>query len=237
MHYLMLIRVPAGAWSPTPEAASPEAWVDDATRSGARLIGERLQPAEEATTVRVRGDEVLLTDGPFAEMHDLIGGFDVLRVGSREEAVAVAAAHPVTTFGAVELREVWPFGPDDDGSPAAPDAAEHARYLLLMAAEPGVPAPVDAAEGGRPDAWIDEMLRRGLDYGGARLRPAEEAITVRRDGGRLIVTDGPFAELREQVAGFNLLAAADLDEAIEAAAAHPGARLGAIEVRALWPLG
>ena len=236
MHYLMLIRVPAGAEPPTPEAASPEAWVDEATRSGVRLLGERLQPAEEATTVRVRGGEVLLTDGPFAEMHDLIGGFHVLRADSRDEAIAVAAAHPVATFGAVELREVWPFFPDDDGSPAAPDAAERTRYVLLMADDPGAPAPVDDVEGGRPDEWIDEMRRRDLDYGGARLRPAEEAITVRREDGRVIVTDGPFAELREQVAGFNLLAAADLDEAIEVAAAHPAARLGSVEVRALWPL-
>lgn len=187
----------------------------------------------------MRGDEVLLTDGPFAEMHDLIGGFDVLRVGSRDEAVAFAAAHPVTTFGAVELREVWPFAPDD-GSPAAPDAAEHTRYscyLLLMVDDPGAPTPVVDLDGGRPDAWIDEMRRRDLDYGGARLRPAAEAITVRREGGRVIVTDGPFAELREQVAGFNLLAAADLDEAIEVAGAHPAARLGAVEIRALWPMG
>ena len=239
MEYLMLVRVPADA-APTPEEASPDSWVDTTMADRTRVVGERLQPAAEATTVRVRDGEVLLTDGPFAEVHEQVAGFDVLRVSSREEAVAVAAAHPVAGFGALELRELWPFGADDE-SPFAPDAAERGRYLLIMVDEPS-PAPAgptrsagtSAEPGPRPDTWIATMGERGLDVGGARLRPPAEAVTVRRVGGEVVVTDGPFAELREQVAGVNLLAAADLDEAIEAAAAHPAAA-GAIEIRALWP--
>lgn len=236
MEFLMLIRVAPDATVPD-GTDSPEAWVDETTRTGTRVFGERLQPAEEATTVRVRG-EALLTDGPFAEMHEHIGGFDVLRVGSRDEAIAVAAAHPVTGFGAVELRELWPF-PGDDGVPVTDDAAERGRYLLLMVDESATGGSAEDAggeAGPRPDAWIEQTGRQGLDLGGARLRPAAEAVTVRRVAGELVVTDGPFAELREQVAGYNLLAAGDLDEAIAAAAAHPAAGPGgAIEVRALWP--
>jgi hypothetical protein len=56
-------------------------------------------------------------------------------------------------------------------------------------------------------------------------------------GGELIVTDGPYAETKEQVAGFDVLECADLDEAIEVASRHPMARLGLVEVRPFRPLG
>lgn len=240
MDHLLLVRVAHDA-APTADESSPEAWVERTTADGTRLFGEQLQPAEEATTVRVRDGQVLLTDGPFAEVHEQIAGFDVLRTSSREEAVAIAAAHPAAGFGAIEVRELWPFSPDDDGMPVAPGAAENARYLLIMIDESGG-APTDSAAadagsdaGSRLDTWIAEMARRDVDEGGARLRPAAEAVTVRRERGAALITDGPFAELREQVAGYQLLSVTDLDEALAAAAAHPAAGPGgAIEVRALW---
>lgn len=237
MDYLMLVRVAPDA-TPTADASSPEDWVERTDAEGVRLFGERLQPAEEATTVRVRDGQVLLTDGPFAEVHEQVAGFDLLRVSSRDEALAVASAHPVAGFGALELRELWPFDGPGDALPVAPDAAARARYLLVMVDESAAAtdAPSDGG-GGRPDAWIAEMARRDVDEGGARLRPPREAMTVRRAAGEVVVTDGPFAELREQVAGYQLLSVADLDEALAAAAAHPAAGPGgAIEVRALWPL-
>lgn len=241
MDYLMLVRVAPDA-TPTADESSPEDWVERTTADGTRLFGERLQPAEEATTVRVRDGQVLLTDGPFAEVHEQVAGFDLLVVRSRDEALAVAAAHPVAGFGALELRELWPFG-SGDALPVAPDAASRARYLLVMVDEsggtPAGAAPRDAGADANacPDAWIAEMARRDVDEGGARLRPPTEAVVVRRVGGETLVTDGPFAELREQVAGYQLLSVADLDEALAAAAAHPAAGPGgAIEVRALWPV-
>lgn len=107
------------------------------------------------------------------------------------------------------------------------------RYLMLVhvdpTAEPGPDVDTD------PTAWVEDLTSRGMRITGDRLRPDEETTTVRvRDGGTLL-TDGPFAEVREVVAGFDLLEAADLDEALAAAAAHPMARVGAIEVRAVWP--
>lgn len=108
------------------------------------------------------------------------------------------------------------------------------QYLLLMAAVPDAPpAPPDLD---RPSAWLDEMIARDVERGGARLRPADEARTVRVRSGSALVTHGPYAELQEQVAGYGLIEAADLDEAIEIAAKHPAARLGAIEIRPVWPL-
>jgi hypothetical protein len=68
------------------------------------LLG--LQPSSDATTVRVRGDEVLLTDGPFAETKDLIGGFALIECADLDEAIEVASKHPAARDGMIEVRPV-----------------------------------------------------------------------------------------------------------------------------------
>jgi hypothetical protein len=83
-------------------------------------------------------------------------------------------------------------------------------------------------------AWVEEMDGRGVRLHGSRLHPVSEATTVRTRDGHLIVSDGPFAETKEQMGGYDLIEAADLDEAIEVAAKHPVSRYGTIEVRPLW---
>jgi hypothetical protein len=98
----------------------------------------------------------------------------------------------------------------------------------------------DLPEGGKPEAegdlqaWLDEMEGRGVLETGDRLRPTSEATTVRLRNGETLVLDGPFAETKEQVAGFDIIDCADLDEAIEIASKHPCAGLGTVEVRPLW---
>ena len=82
-------------------------WLDDVIARGIRLHGDRLRPAEEARTVLVRDGEVLVSDGPFAETKEIICGYDMLECASLEEAVQVAAAHPVAAFGRIEVRAVW----------------------------------------------------------------------------------------------------------------------------------
>jgi len=83
--------------------------------------------------------------------------------------------------------------------------------------------------------WIEEMDARGVNVDGDRLRPATAAKTVRIRGGKPLVTDGPFTESKELIAGFGILECADLDEAIEVASKHPMARFGRIELRPFWP--
>ncbi len=85
-------------------------------------------------------------------------------------------------------------------------------------------------------AWVAEHGRRGVRLTGNRLRPTSSATTVRVQGEEVLLSDGPFAETKEQVLGFDLLECADLDEAVEVAAKHPWARFGPIEVRPLWPI-
>ena len=84
-------------------------------------------------------------------------------------------------------------------------------------------------------AWVDEMEGRGiLQPGGYELRPAGYGRTVRVRGGEALISDGPFAETKEQIGGFDVLECASLDEAIEVAGKHPVARFGAIDVRPFW---
>ena len=105
------------------------------------------------------------------------------------------------------------------------------RYLLLIRGDESAAAHADdGCEG-----WSEEMLRRGVLQGCGGLRPPAEAKAVRVRRRQLLLSDGPFAETKEQVGGFCLIEAADLDEAVEIAAQHPAATYGTIEVRELWP--
>ncbi|WP_328843859.1 nuclear transport factor 2 family protein [Streptomyces sp. NBC_00258] len=88
--------------------APVEPWVEEqGVQRGVRLHGHRLQAPAEAVTVRVRNGEVLRSDGPFAETKEYVAGFDILECDSLEEAVEVAAKHPVATIGAMEVRAYW----------------------------------------------------------------------------------------------------------------------------------
>ena len=80
-------------------------------------------------------------------------------------------------------------------------------------------------------AFTQEIQKSGHMLGGNALQPANTATTVRVRNGKVSVTDGPFAETKEQLAGFYLIEARDLNEAIQAAVKIPPAREGSIEVR------
>jgi hypothetical protein len=80
-------------------------WFEEIERRGARLTGGRLQHTSQARRVSNR-DGALVTDGPFAEAKEVIGGFDVIECPSLEVAVEIAALHPVTAHGFVTVRPV-----------------------------------------------------------------------------------------------------------------------------------
>ena len=77
------------------------------TRRGDMLFGARLRPVADATTVRVRDGETLVSDGPFAETKDFVGGVAIVDCADLGEAIAIAAAHPYARWGSVEVRPVW----------------------------------------------------------------------------------------------------------------------------------
>ena len=105
------------------------------------------------------------------------------------------------------------------------------KYLLFICSD-GLPVPEAMAVMQRDlPAWIDEMGGRGVRLFGRELELPEAAATVRVREGETLVTDGPFAETKEFVAGLDLLACADLDEAIEVAAKSPVSRYHPMEIR------
>lgn len=108
-------------------------------------------------------------------------------------------------------------------------------YMLFICTDPTAPAYVPAED--NIEEWSAEVEARGIARHGNRLRPVEDATTVRVREGQLLVVDGPFAETKEWVAGYDIIACADLDEAIEVASKHPMARFGKIEIRPVWPFG
>lgn len=79
------------------------------TERGINLGGEALDTVQAATTVRVRNDETLTTDGPFAETKEVLGGFYLIDVANLDEAIAVAAELPGSWHGSVEVRPIWDF--------------------------------------------------------------------------------------------------------------------------------
>jgi hypothetical protein len=112
MKFMMLVCVDGSGFEAEEETADSGdsgsfPWLDDVIARGIRLDGDRLRPPREAKTVLVRDDEVLISDGPFAETKEVICGFDILECASLDEAVQVAAAHPVARFGRIEVRPFW----------------------------------------------------------------------------------------------------------------------------------
>jgi hypothetical protein len=84
--------------------------------------------------------------------------------------------------------------------------------------------------------FTKSIVQAGQFKAGDRLKPVSTASTVRVRNGKTAITDGPFAETREQLGGYYLVDAKDLDAAIAIAARIPGARYGSIEVRPIWPI-
>jgi hypothetical protein len=109
------------------------------------------------------------------------------------------------------------------------------KYLCLIYANESVWMNMSKAEA---DSMISEYMaftesikKSGHYVGGNRLQPIGSASTVRVRNGQLSATDGPFAETKEQLGGYYLIEARDLNDAIQVASKIPGARVGSIEVR------
>jgi hypothetical protein len=212
-----------------------EGWVEEMVGRGIELDGARLHATSDATTVRAPGGDTQVTDGPFAETKEQIAGYDVIDCPDLDTALAVAAAHPTLHVGAIEVRAFEGEGPD----PQVPEtvAEGRRRYLLLVCAAMGDAEDETTAADEAPDDEGDEIIDRWISDAGDRrlygwqLTHPSRAVTVRRLEGQVVTTDGPFAETKEQVAGFDLLECADLDDAIQLAATHPVAGGGVLELR------
>jgi hypothetical protein len=116
--YMLLIYSPTEG-GPSPEEMQAEfprwmAYTEELEKSGVLVAGDALQGRETATTVRVRDDETVLTDGPFADTKELLGGFYIVDVPDLDAALKLAAKMPNIAYGSVEVRPVMVF----DNQPA-----------------------------------------------------------------------------------------------------------------------
>lgn len=114
------------------------------------------------------------------------------------------------------------------------------KYVLLIYENEASMASMTEAEGGKIyQEYMDytKGIRKGGQYvAGEALQPVATATTVREKNGKVLTTDGPFAETREQLGGFYLVEAKDLDAAIALARGIPAVRTGCIEVRPVLPI-
>jgi hypothetical protein len=126
----------------------------------------------------------------------------------------------------------------DVGDPAEDEGVRAMQYLLMIYQNEAEYAKMDAATGKKMleeyGAFTQSIVQSGNFKAGDRLQPTTTATTVQVRDGKRLTTDGPFAETREQLAGYYLVDAKDLDAALAIAARIPSARIGSIEVRPIW---
>jgi hypothetical protein len=116
MKYLLLVCWDAermnGQTEPDPSTPPTDdkegfPWVDDLHARGIWLTGDQLAPPRRARSVRVRGGKKMVTDGPFTETKEAVGGFDLIECDGLEQAVEIAASHPMAEAGTIEVRPLW----------------------------------------------------------------------------------------------------------------------------------
>ena len=206
--------------------------------------GAALQPSRTATTVRWRNGAVIVTDGPFAETKEHLGGFGILEARDMVHAVELMSKHPGLRYGATfEIR------PIDEESLKR-------RAASIAAWRSSAPAPDPQAQKFASFGYIDEngwasvseeersaMLQRcgafdeariksGQWLSGVALQSAQTAKTLRAKAGKVVVTDGPFAETKEYLGGVVVLALKDVGDAVALMSKHPALPFGvAIEIR------
>jgi hypothetical protein len=104
------------------------------------------------------------------------------------------------------------------------------QYVMLVRVDPDLPVP----EGSDVAPWVEEGERAGMRLQGGPVENPETATTVRVRDGKTLVSDGPFIETKEWVAGYDLLEAESLEQAVDYATRHPVAQFGALELREVW---
>jgi hypothetical protein len=209
--------------------------------------GECLQAAGSAKTLRWKSGKVIVTDGPFAETKEQLGGVGILEAKDIDHAVELVSKHPGLRLGGpFEIRPI-----DEEtlarnlaldaeyrpASAAAQDsAAETARFACLGYIS-------ESAWEGRLKSEFDAMLQECVAYDVARrkdghwlsgiaLQSPETAKTVRAIDGNVVVTDGPYAETKEWLGGVVVLGLRDMSHAVELISTHPGLGFGvSIEIR------
>jgi hypothetical protein len=189
----------------------------------------RLHFGTQAITIRFRDGDYLICDGPFAETKEVLGGFYLIEADSKKEAVEWAKRLPLREQGAIEVR------PARTGATWRGEIRGAQKYAVLFVADGARPLSreqVFRAIDSHYELSLDLAVRGGFVSSRA-LDPPAVATTLRWRDGQHLVSDGPFAETREFVAGYFVIACDSKDEAVEWAK-RLMAGSEACEVRPLW---
>ncbi len=213
---------------------------DNTLRQGGHWtgVGEALQSSRAAKTLRSKGGKIIVTDGPYAETKEQVGGLGVIEAGDLDHAVALMANHPAIRIGPIEIRPIdgelterCQSKSDDSGA-----QAQGIKFVCLgYSDENAWNAMSNKEREGVIQEYMayDAVLRRyGLPVGGVALQSVRMAKTLRSGGGKVVVTDGPYAETKEQIGGVAIHMFTDIDRALEAWLKHPCLRAGdVLEIR------
>jgi hypothetical protein len=185
------------------------------------VSGEGLKPSSQRVRIVYKNGKRRITDGPFTEAKELIAGFALMRVRSKEEAIAWCDRF-AAVIGDVELFMGPVVEPWDLGMGPKPENAP-LRFLSMhkMDERSENEAPPDPKLMAKMGALIDEMTKAGVLEATGGLASTKKGARIRFDGGKRTVIDGPFAESKELVAGYAIL-----DLPSKAAAIAWGMRFG-----------
>jgi hypothetical protein len=214
---------------------------DDVLRRGGNWTGAReaLQISQAAKTVRSSGGKVIVADGPFAETKEQIRGFGLIEARDMEHAVELMSKHPGLRFGPIEIRpidgEMTARGQPEAGDSDAP--SEGMKFVCLRYGNESAWTAMSSSEReSRIEecmAYVTVLRRYGQSLGGVALQSARTAKTLRSKGGKVLVTDGPYAETKELLGGVAINRFIDIDRAVEAWSQYPDLRRGdVLEIRA-----
>jgi hypothetical protein len=245
MKYMLLIYGAEEAWTEDERRAcmiESLGICDELAGQGKFLDASPLQSVKTAANVRVRNGRTLVTDGPFAETTEQLGGYYMLDLADLDEAIAVAARLPPAAKGTVEIRPLVALDglPPEHPLPTATGSGSRTPFLLLCYHDEAAWEAAGPAALAQNRAEATTLARRLSDEGrylsASPLHPAATATCVRVRDGRRMITDGPFAETHEVLGGYYLILAEDRAAALRIAAQHPGVRGGAVEARPLFDL-
>ncbi|MFF3225278.1 YciI family protein [Nocardia suismassiliense] len=234
MHYFATIvsgEADRGNKPGTPEfAAGVEKYAVFQEQAAAAIAGgAALFPVDTAINVRREGDQLLVTDGPFTEQSEVVGGFYVFDCPDLDTAVELAGRIPTAARGSVEVRPMVMW------TPHSQPGADWWTALLWESdvIEPDTPEWAAAVvEHERFGEQVGDVIR-----GGGALRPPATAVTVRLRDGQLLRTDGPYTEGAEVVDGVYVFTAAGPAQAAEIATKIPRGAKGRTEVRRIVDVG
>jgi hypothetical protein len=224
MEFMLLIVDRKGAQAGAPPVGMAEMgkFADELSQQGKLRGGAPLHPEATGARVRVRDGKAVVTDGPFAESREVIGGSFIVEAEDRAAAIAIAKRCPHARAGIVEVRDL----PDRDVAKAG--QGKKFMFLLLMA--PDLTDP-DGSGYREMIAYDEELKREGPYLESSQLGLDPPAARVEARGGKTLVTDGPFAETKEIAGGYYVVEAASRAQAIELAKRCPHAKWGTVEVR------